>query len=209
MRIDGSIKTITAGVSTMDSKVHDGSFAEIVDNFRCEPDKGLTRRPGLAWTNGRPNYLAGFEHGTFSAVISNTPYWVTVKRPTAPDGTYRVGLVNSNTGELFTINGVDSYFDSMDGVDDLAWTVINDVVYIANKNMVVQTLPETEDWTKTSMVVVKVAPKAFSKITVSWVTSANIPLSIVYDVPDDAAIGKSAGTNTTAEEIFNLMTAAA
>ena len=62
MRIDGSIKTVTAGISTLDDKRHPGIFAKKVDNWRCDPMEGLVKRPASI-------YIAETIGNTFDPLI--------------------------------------------------------------------------------------------------------------------------------------------
>ena len=210
MRVDGSIKTVTAGVTSLDDKRHTGIFAKQVDNFRCDPADGLVKRSPLIYTDRLTDSTFDPDvDAIFPVTLSDVLYWVLILPGQGSDGTHLIRVFDELGVEhdVQILPGLTStYFNSLTGTDSVAFTTIGDTVYMGNKNEEIDKLDLEELWTKNSMLVIKQAPASFSQIDVSWTGSNNTRYEIeTWPVPD--FIDSDTGTNTTAAEIAARMIA--
>lgn len=209
MRVDGSEKTLIAGVSTRDDKLHNGTFAKQVDNFKCDGEKGLVRRPRTQYdkTASQDGVSPGNE-SVFPVVLENIDYWVVVQNDPSAENTvvtlYRADEDITDPEDMVYLSGL-KYLKGISSVDDLAWTVVNDILYIANKLRTVEMFPEVGVPIQRSFLVIKVAPQPYSTIEITWTGSDDARQSIQYDTPSDATA--DTGTNTVATAIAGLITA--
>ena len=207
MRVDGSTKTVTAGVTTLDDKRHNGTYAKIVDNWRCDPMRGLLRRPAAQFiADILPNYQTN--DALLPIVLDDTLYWLHI-RP----------ITNGQQLRLFDIEGSEipiltesptNYFETITGDESVSFVAIGNAVFLANKNRVVVKSDLRDIRNRSSMIVVKQAPAAFSKIEIQWTASDGIIYEVEYEVPEDPESGSGdpdRGTNTTAAAIAALMEA--
>ena len=200
MRVDGSIKTVTAGVTSLDDKRHNGTFAKIVDNWRCDPMRGLVKRPSSEFLSDIASDSS--EDGTlFPIALKDQLFWVLIE-PTASSQTVRVFDAIGNEQDVNSLTT--SYFSTMTGKNSIAYVAIGDAIYIANKNVEVLQSNLKDIRNRSSMIVVKQAPAPYSKIDIQWTDSTGavneIPTLEVGDETEDR------GTNTIAEAIADAMT---
>ena len=158
MRADGSLKSLVQGLSTIDDKRHNGTYAKTCTNMRNDPIEGLVRRPPLSLGADLINptdLLSAF----FTAEIGNTPYWIYVAR----DGQIRIW--DTNNVEQFVDNSHrDAYYDSIVANISVAHASAGDVLYLANRVRTVNTIVNREEYNTDSLIVVKQAPAIFSKL---------------------------------------------
>ena len=207
MRIDGSIKTVTGGVTTLDDKRHNGSFAKKVDNWRCDPMSGLVRRPTTHFVGTLgPAYIEGVS-AVFSAILQDTVYWIFILPGEGPSGSHLLVVFDDEGIEqpVISIPANFFYFNTITGNDSIAFTTIDDTLYISNKNAIPATAPTEEPWTRNSMIVVKQAPASFSKLEVTWTDSDHTQQEAVIEVGD--FISDDLGTNTIAQQLATEMLA--
>lgn len=212
MRVDGGMKSITAGVTTLDDLRQAGVFAKEQVNWRSDIIEGLTRRPPATFVKqittewiAETDTIIPFELGT-------DEYWLAIQ----PRENTTVVNVHDKDGEpLITEKYLSDYFQTITGPNSISTVAIDDVLYIANKNYTVQKLLEVPEEIKQSMVVVKQAPQAFTQLKVSWENAIGELLTVVLTVepgvsgwPAGEWQEMDLGTNNTALKIQQAMAVA-
>jgi len=207
VRVDGSVKTVTAGISTLDDKRHPGIFAKKVDNWRCDPMEGLVKRPASHFITETLGSSFDPEIDViFSTILNDLLIWVFILPGQGSGGTHLIRVFDEFGIEHDVVPFLgSSYLNTLTGNDSLAFTNIEETIYLGNKNEVILNSSIEELWTKESMLVIKQAPASFSKIKVIWTGSDNVQLAVEHEVPD--FITDDTGTNTTATEIGVLIAA--
>lgn len=199
MRVDGSIKSITQGVTTLDDKTQPGTLAKKVDNFRCNPQRGLTKRPA-----GRMPYTGFIGHDPGEILIPFTykgeTYWF------GTDDQDQIRIFTNHGTEEYVWNGRSfEYMSSAVGDGSVANVSIADVVFFVNKNVTVRRLEKLDINSKVSLVVVKKAPVPYSKLQVSWTGSDEEVHTITETIGGTTS---DTGTNSVAGNIYVKMNAA-
>ena len=144
MRVDGSLKTVTAGVTSLDDKRHNGTYAKTVDNWRCDPMQGLVKRPAsiyIAETIGQA--FNPLTDAVFSTIILDTLYWVFILPGQGDGGSHLIRVFDELGIEHAVINipaSGSNYFNSLTGNASVAFTTIGESIYIGNKNEVIGNL---------------------------------------------------------------------
>ena len=203
MRADGSLKSLVQGLSTIDDKRHNGTYAKTCTNMRNDPIEGLVRRPPLSLGNDLIN-LTDLLSAFFTAEIGNTPYWIYIPR----DGQIRIWDMN-NVEQFVDNSHRDAYYDSIVANISVAHASAGDVLYLANRVRTVNTIVNREEYNTDSLIVVKQAPAIFSKLRIEWVTSEGTPGIFEMEVGegwDGSGIPPDTGTNTIADEIAQGIT---
>ena len=104
MRVDGSLKTVTAGVTSLDDKRHSGIFAKVVDNFRCDPMQGLSKRPATHFIGPLGSTFTEGTDVIFSALLQNTLYWVLILPGQGPSGSHQIRVFNVGNDSFEVFN---------------------------------------------------------------------------------------------------------
>lgn len=201
MRIDGSIKTLTAGISNLDPKLDGGNHDQVCTNLVCNPQMGLQKRPALHWIASiRQSFNTNFDV-VLPFKNNNEQFWVYINSVTIE--------VYDNEGINYPVDITEStgYFSSIAGPDSVAVAATDTTLFMINKIQPVRKTLEVETRQEHSMIVVLQAPLSFSKIEVTWRDSTGASHTIEHEVPD--SFEGDVGTNTTAQAIAVLMDAEA
>ena len=195
MRIDGSVKSITGGVTTLDDKRHSGNFHKVVENWRCDPTKGLVRRPPSLISDRLLPTFSDSEDAIQPFILDNIEYWLVIRD--------EVVRVFDFVGNEIPVNVLipTNYLDNLTGSSSLSSITTNNNLYIANKNKEIELLPTEEIRTTNSMIVVKQAPAPFTKIDIQFTASDTIKYDIATITIGDETTDR--GTNTVAQLIVD------
>ena len=200
MRIDGSIKTITGGVSTLDDKRHSGQYAKQVDNFRCDSQRGLVKRPASEAIGPLIDSFNPDTDVAFPFLSRGELFWCVV----APTN---LRVFDEIGTEMDTVSPIPTdYFNTLQGPDTFAFTSIEDTVYMVNKLVEVEKTTLTEEFVKNSMIVILQAPLSFTTYEIIWTGSDGVQHRVEHPVPDGLPPdGEDIGTNTMAQAIADAM----
>lgn len=219
MRADGSIKSLTTGVSTVDKTRSPVPFMKVCQNFRNDPIDGLSRRPPAEII--KSGVVTTYTHGTdvFKPFqLDNEHYWLFIEPNTGPFGYATVKVFNDQGVEQTVISNSYEYLNNVSGTEDIEVVSRGNAMYIANKNITVELLDETAPiFEEHSMIVVAHAPRVYTQIRVDWEEPDGVQRYINYEVGEDfpGGIGSiqdpsdvDTGTNTIAENLAAKISAA-
>jgi len=215
VRVDGSLRTVSAGISTLDDLRQPGFYSKYQLNFRNDLIEGLTRRPPAKFVKTIMEDFIPGRDACIPVEIGIDEYWVFIQSIT----TANLVRVFSSDGTEIPVNVEESsaYFNSLGGTKDVAHAVFGNHVVLANRNVKVlknDTLPLVA---KNSMVVVNQAPDIFTQLKVQWIDSEGNQKTAEVVVNEDTFPTDSTspdlekwlsidrGTNTTAAVLVGKM----
>jgi hypothetical protein len=199
MRSDGSIKSMTTGVSTVDKSEHtDRQHMKECTNWRNDQKTGLRRRAPARLVKRMLQYtddaaatvdVDDFTLGTDILKpfeIDGELYWFfsnTDNDPTLSD----VAVFDKDGVEVTTdVTADGGYLNGAAGNSDIQLSVNGNAVYIANKTVTVEKIEGSGPvYTNHSMITVREAPKVYSTITVTWENPDRSQTGITYEIGED------------------------
>ena len=223
MRIDGSIKSLITGVSTVDkSRSKDVKYMRECLNFRNDTIDGLTRRPPaelvadvLDYTVqgvGIPTPIDDFDplvDVMKAFTVDGDRYWFYSRSNTA-DG-FNVVQVYDDQGvaiDVRTFPG-SAYLTGSAGNDSIRLASSGDVTYVVNTKVKVSKVSGSTPFEDNhSMLVLKNSPKVYQRIIVRWENPDYSQSAIQYEVgenhyqqPIQDISDVDTGVNTVSEEL--------
>lgn len=221
MRANGSIKSLTTGVTTQSDKYQTGDYHTTQENFLSDNLEGLRRRPSLKQVSPNRMHVDNVFEGVPEEVlveaqptdvlhpveIRDQLYWLLI-RPNIPQGyVSNILTIWDKEGIAQTIDST-GYEDYLFG-NDFAVAVVNDTVFILNKQVRPEMTNLTQQSFNTSMVNVKQAPNYGSKITVTWTDTSNSTRSATLYIPEstDPLADSKRTTNQVAIDLRDAMAA--
>ena len=198
MRADGSFRSLTTGISTVDkSQWTDRYYMKQCLNFRNDQQDGLRRRGGaelvkdkLSYVDGQlnPQDLTDFEIGTDILVpfeIDGDHYWLYSKADPGING-----MVMAVFDEDGTAIDVDlqpgTYLNSADGNDSVRTVTSGDTVFVVNTNMEVEEIDNSGPlYENHSMLTTRYSPKVYSTINIKWQYPDFSQAALSYEVGED------------------------
>ena len=198
MRIDGSIKSLITGVSTVDkSRSKDVKYMRECLNFRNDTVDGLSRRPPAELLRDELRYVRG--GGAVDAIdsfdinndvfkpfeVDGDKYWFYSQSD--PEGKDNLIQVFDDIGErVDTLRSSGTYLDGTAGNDSIRLAATGDVTYVVNTEVEVQTVENSQPIEDNhSMFVVRHAPKVYSKVVIRWENPDYTQSVIEYEIGED------------------------
>lgn len=217
MRANGSLKTLTSGVSTIDKSMTPISFLKDAVNWQMDAVQGLHRRPPLELID--TTLTTEYEPGVAAMIpfeMRGEAWWLQIKPYQGHSGGAKVDVYD-NEGNGYDVSGYPAYFNTLTGETSVELVVQGNNVFVMNRNekptMVTNSLPIFKAH---SMAVVAVPPKVFSVIKISWAYRNGTIGSIIYEVGEDEDGGVAGitdpslvdnGTNTIGNHLNNKIAA--
>jgi hypothetical protein len=220
MRIDGSIKSLITGVSTVDkSRSKDVKYMRECLNFRNDTVDGLSRRPpselvknvleyddlGVTYTlddfDIEADVMKSFE-------VDGDKYWFYSKsNPTNRD--HVVQVYDEDGNRINTTRYEGTYLKGTLGNDSIRLASSGDVTYVVNTEIEVKSIAGSQPIEDNhSMFVVRNAPKVYSKIVLRWENPDYTQSAMEYEIGEDHITQPipdindvDTGVNTTTELI--------
>jgi len=203
MRVDGSIKSLITGLSTVDkSRSKDVKYMRACLNFRNDTIDGLSRRPPTDLVNDRLEYvpqgvignptptpvvLDGFNINTDvmkAFTVGGDRYWFYSKSD--PDGLSIIQVYDEDGNIVTTDRQGGTYLNGTTGNDSIRLASSGDTTYIVNTAVTVEVIEgSTPIEDNHSMFVVREAPKVYSTIVVRWEYPDYTQGVISYEVGED------------------------
>ncbi len=195
MRADGTINSLTTGVSTVDQSLHkDRDYMQLCVNMRNDQQDGLRRRPpaqlrkpALYYQNPsnvtkevdnfRPDADI-FKHFE----VDGERYWLYAD--TDNWGNMAVFDKDGNATDL-TIKLADQYLYSAEGNDSIQLVTSGDTVFVVNKNEKVLKTAKVPEYRNHSMLAVKVAPIVYQSVAIKWRNPDLTQSTITYEIGED------------------------
>lgn len=232
MRVNGSIKSVTNGVTTLKDQLSVNGYAKEQINFMSDEAKGLQRRPPFESVNTFfPSGPSPQESLIVKTNNPDNPLWISINQAERDEitGIYTNFLGVSAVGGNSSYDNLNNWFDfynymeSASSEEDIAVETVGDTTFIVNKNVTVEALEELSEGNRTSMILCKRAVEKGQKcklsiedgpgngrviveVTFTQTDTGLVPVTVMAENIRDAVEAATSNLRTTANNstvIFN------
>lgn len=198
MRVDGSIKSMTTGLSTVDKSQWEGrQYMKECVNMRNDSQDGLQRRPPAdlilsKWVDEQAREITEFDPTRDVLLpfeIDNDQYWMYATLSETGswfDHTVHVFDVDGNNVQCVNLNPNYQYLFRCNGSNNVKTAVNGDSIYVLNTRKQIEEIDGSQPVAVPhSLVVVQQAPKVYQTIVVEWEYEDQTQSSVTYVVSED------------------------